>query len=114
MKLDDYQQAALRTINPALDEQDRLLDASIGLVEEASEVMGLVRKRIFQQRDIDEARLTEELGDVLWCLAVTAHTLGIPLSRVAETNQDKLRLRHPEGFNAEGRPVEQWSRAPTE
>lgn len=115
MNLDEYQQAALRTINPALDDRDRLVDASVGLVEEASEFLGLVRKRVFQQRDIDQARLTEELGDVLWCLAVTAHTLGIPLSHIAKANQDKLRRRHPEGFNAEGtRPVERWSRAPKE
>jgi len=114
MNLDDYQQAALRTINPALDDQDRLIDASVGLVEEAAELLGLVRKRVFQQRDIDEARLTEELGDVLWCLAITAHTLGIPLSRIAQANQEKLRRRHPDGFRNYGRSVEEWSRAPQE
>ena len=114
MNLDEFQQAALRTINPSLAEEDRLVDASVGLVEEAAELLGLVRKRVFQRRDIDQARLTEELGDVLWCLAVTAHTLGIPLSRVAQANQDKLRTRHPDGFKPEARAVESWSRAPKE
>jgi len=114
MDLDEYQQAALRTINPSLDDHDRLVDASIGLVEEAAEVLGLVRKRVFQERDVDDARMTEELGDVLWCLAVTAHTLGVPLSRIAQANQDKLRRRHPDGFKADPRPVERWSRAPQE
>jgi NTP pyrophosphatase (non-canonical NTP hydrolase) len=104
MNLDDYQQAALRTINPSLDERDRLLDAAAGLAEEAAEVLGAVRKRVFQQRDISEAKLIEELGDVLWCLAVTSHTLGIPLSRIAEGNQEKLRKRHPEN----------WTRSPKE
>ena len=42
---DEYQEAALRTVNPALDDRDRLLDASAGLAEEAGEVLGLVRKR---------------------------------------------------------------------
>jgi len=110
MNLDEFQHAALRTINPSLNEQDRLVDASVGLVEEAAELLGLVRKRVFQQRVVDQERLTEELGDALWCLAVTAHMLGIPLSRIAEANQEKLRRRHPDGF----RSVEQWSRAPTE
>jgi len=104
MTFDDYQQAALKTINPSLDERDRLLDASAGLAEEAAEVLGLIRKRVFQQRGVDTAKLTEELGDVLWCLAVTAHTLGISLSQVAEGNQAKLKARHPEG----------WSRSPKE
>jgi NTP pyrophosphatase (non-canonical NTP hydrolase) len=104
MTFDEYQQAALRTVNPSLDERDRLLDASAGLVEEAAEVLALVRKSVFQQKDIGADRVVEELGDVLWCLAITAHTLGIPLSRIAEHNQDKLRKRHPQG----------WSRAPKE
>jgi NTP pyrophosphatase (non-canonical NTP hydrolase) len=98
MTFDEYQQAALRTINPALDDRDRLLDASAGLAEEAAEVLGLVRKRVFQQRDVDLAKLTEELGDVLWCLAVTASSLGLSLSAVAAANQAKLAKRHPDGF----------------
>jgi NTP pyrophosphatase (non-canonical NTP hydrolase) len=95
---DDYQQAALRTLNPSLDARDRLLDASAGLSEEAGEVLGLVRKQVFQGRQVDRDRLIEELGDVLWCLSVTAHTLGISLSEVAQQNQEKLAKRHPAGF----------------
>ncbi len=98
MELDDFQQRALRTLNPALNDRDRLLDASAGLAEEAAEVLGLVRKRTFQNRDVDRARITEELGDVLWCLAITAHSLGVTLGEVALANEAKLALRHPEGF----------------
>jgi NTP pyrophosphatase (non-canonical NTP hydrolase) len=97
---DDYQQAALRTLNPSLDARDRLLDASAGLSEEAAEVLGLVRKQIFQGRQVDRDRLVEELGDVLWCLSVTAHTLGISMSEVAHRNQEKLAKRHPTGFKS--------------
>ena len=99
MTLDDFQQAALRTLNPALNERDRLIDASAGLAEEAAEVLGLIRKRTLQGRDISIDRLTEELGDALWCLAVTAHSLGIPLSQIAAGNQAKLQRRHPEAFS---------------
>jgi NTP pyrophosphatase (non-canonical NTP hydrolase) len=99
MDFDNYQQAALRTINPSLDARDRLLDASAGLAEEAAEVLGLVRKRVFQNNEIDPARMTEELGDVLWCLAVTADSLGVSLSDVARANQAKLAARHPNGFS---------------
>jgi NTP pyrophosphatase (non-canonical NTP hydrolase) len=100
MDLDEYQRRALRTINPALDDRDRLLDAAIGLSEEAAELLGLIRKRAFQARDVDSARLTEELGDVLWCLAVTADSLGVTLSQAAEANDAKLRRRHPDGFTS--------------
>ncbi|HEX3866733.1 MAG TPA: nucleoside triphosphate pyrophosphohydrolase family protein [Gemmatimonadaceae bacterium] len=102
MQLDDYQRDALRTANPALDDRDRLLDASMGLAEESAEVLGLVRKRLFQHRDVDQTMLIEELGDVLWCLAATADSLGVSLSTVAEANLAKLRARHPNGFGPTG------------
>jgi NTP pyrophosphatase (non-canonical NTP hydrolase) len=98
MLLDDYQCAATRTINPALDEKHRLLDAAAGLAEEAGEVLGQVRKHVMQERPLDTDALARELGDVLWCLAVTAHTAGLALSDIAALNQQKLRDRYPDGF----------------
>ena len=100
MTLDEYQRAALRTANPALAPDQRLLDAAAGLAEEAGEVLGLVRKRVFQQRDTDRDRFIEELGDALWCLAVTAESLGVSLGNVADSNLEKLARRHPAGFRA--------------
>jgi len=100
MTLDEYQSSALRTANPTLAPNDRLLDAAAGLAEEAGEVLGLVRKRVFQQREGDRDRFVEELGDALWCLAVTADSLGVSLEHVAQANLDKLARRHPTGFRA--------------
>jgi NTP pyrophosphatase (non-canonical NTP hydrolase) len=102
MSFDDYQRAALRTINSALAPDERLLDAAAGLAEEAGEVLGLVRKRVFQQREAARERLVEELGDALWCLTVTADTLGISLGEVAAANVSKLERRHPRGFDPAG------------
>ena len=100
MTLDEYQRAALRTANPALAPDDRLLDATAGLAEEAGEVLGLVRKRLFQQRESGRERFVEELGDALWCLAITADSLGLSLAEVAHSNLEKLARRHPAGFRA--------------
>ena len=98
--LDDYQAAAARTINPALDERERLLDAAAGLAEEAGEALSHVRKHVMQGRALDRDALTKELGDALWCLAVVAKCIGVPLSEVAARNLEKLRDRHPHGFEA--------------
>jgi NTP pyrophosphatase (non-canonical NTP hydrolase) len=98
--LDAYQEAAVRTTNPALDEDARRLDAACGLAEEAGEVLALVRKHLMQGRPLDRAALVEELGDALWCIATLARALDVPLSAVAEANVAKLRARHPEGFVA--------------
>jgi NTP pyrophosphatase (non-canonical NTP hydrolase) len=98
--LDEYQEAAARTINPSLTSDQRLLDAVAGLAEEAGEVLGHVRKYVMQGRTLDRDAITKELGDALWCLAIAARSLDIPLSEVASVNLEKLRKRYPEGFSA--------------
>ena len=99
MNLDDYQQAAARTMNPALDRERRLMDAAAGLAEEAGEVLGQVRKALYVGHPLDEERLTRELGDALWCLSALATSLDVPLDAVAEANLAKLRARFPDGFS---------------
>ncbi|MFL5616169.1 MAG: MazG nucleotide pyrophosphohydrolase domain-containing protein [Gemmatimonadaceae bacterium] len=101
MTFDEYQRSALRTVNCSLSSEERLLDAAAGLAEEAGEVLGLVRKQVFQRRETDRQRFIEELGDVLWCLAVTADTLGISLAEVAGANLQKLEQRHPQGLEVD-------------
>jgi NTP pyrophosphatase (non-canonical NTP hydrolase) len=96
--LDLYQENAARTLNPALDDAQRLLDAAAGLAEEAGEVLGHVRKHVMQGRALDRDAVVKELGDALWCLAIAARTIGVPLSEVASANEAKLRARHPNGF----------------
>ncbi|HEX7978546.1 MAG TPA: nucleoside triphosphate pyrophosphohydrolase family protein [Gemmatimonadaceae bacterium] len=93
--LSAYQAEARRTINQKLTDDQRLLDAAAGLAEEAGEVLAHVRKHLLQGRQLDRDSLTLELGDALWCVAITADTLGIALEDVARRNVDKLRARHP-------------------
>ncbi|MEO7454847.1 MAG: nucleoside triphosphate pyrophosphohydrolase family protein, partial [Gemmatimonadaceae bacterium] len=69
-----------------------------GLAEEAGEVLGHVRKHVMQGRALDRDAVVKELGDALWCLAIAARTMGVPLSEVASANEAKLRARHPNGF----------------
>ena len=102
MTFDEYEAAARRTMNAALDADERLLDAAAGLAEEAGEVLGVVRKHAFQGRTLDKAALAEELGDTLWCLAALSAELGLSLEQVAQDNVEKLRRRHPDGLNAGG------------
>ena len=107
MTLAEYHDRAARTLNRSLSTDQRLLDASAGLVEEAGEVLGLVRKHMFMQHDLDTGRLTTELGDALWCLTAAAGALGVSLDEIAAANLAKLRRRYPEGYSDEasaGRP----------
>jgi NTP pyrophosphatase (non-canonical NTP hydrolase) len=101
LTLTEYQRLSGRTINASLSVDQRLLDASAGLAEEAGEVLGLVRKHLFMHHDLDTARLTTELGDALWCLTAAAGALGLSLEEVAAANLAKLRRRYPEGYSDE-------------
>lgn len=101
MNFEQYEQAAARTRNPALDDRERLADAAAGLAEEAGEVLGLVRKHLYMRHDLDRERLTKELGDALWCLSAVAGAVGVTLDEVAESNLSKLRARYPAGYSDE-------------
>lgn len=98
MTLDEYEKAATRTLNPRLSQSERMLDAAAGLAEEAGEILGLVRKHAYQSHELQRDRLTAELGDALWCLAMTAHSAGVSLEQIAAANVAKLRARYPDGF----------------
>jgi NTP pyrophosphatase (non-canonical NTP hydrolase) len=99
MTLDEYQLAAARTLNQQLTAKERLLDAAAGLAEESGEILGVVRKHVYQSRDLKREQLTTELGDALWCLAMTAASAGIALEDVAAANVAKLRSRYPDGYS---------------
>ena len=98
MTLDEYQDAAARTINTKLSQKEQLLDAAAGLAEEAGEVLGQVRKHVFQSRPLDRADLEKELGDALWNVAIAARSVGLSLEQVANTNVAKLKSRWPDGY----------------
>lgn len=101
MDLNEYQGLAARTANTALDASARLVDAAAGLAEEAGEVLGLVRKHVYMQHDLDRDRLVKELGDALWCLSAVAGAVGVTLDEVAQSNVAKLRARYPDGYSDE-------------
>ena len=98
MTFDEYQDASARTLNSRLTDNERLLDAAAGIAEEAGEVLAHVRKHLYQGRPLDTARLAEELGDVLWCVAAAATASGLRLDQIASENREKLRRRYPQGL----------------
>ena len=98
MTMEEYEQLASRTLNLSLGRDQRLLDATAGLAEEAGEALGLVRKHLFMRHELDTQRLTIELGDALWCLTAAAGAIGVSLEQVAAANIAKLRKRYPTGY----------------
>lgn len=101
MLINEYQNEALKTESGAqeLRNRDRLLQGLMGLNGEAGEAIEILKKHMFQDHPLDKKHLASELGDVAWCLAVSADALGYDLETIFEMNIKKLRERYPEGFD---------------
>ena len=99
MQLDAYQQAARSTA--IYEDRHKVIYPALGLASEAGEVAGKVKKALrdhggaFDPEQIDA--LEDELGDVLWYVAVLAADLGLSLEAIAEGNVAKLASRQRRG-----------------
>jgi NTP pyrophosphatase (non-canonical NTP hydrolase) len=99
MDLNDYQNAAKRTAVYA--EHHRVIYPALGLASEAGEVAGKIKK-VLRDQGADFAQaptdaLKDELGDVLWYVAVLADDLGLSLNQIASDNLAKLQSRLARG-----------------
>jgi NTP pyrophosphatase (non-canonical NTP hydrolase) len=99
MDLNHYQQAARSTAIYA--DHHRAIYPALGLASEAGEVAGKIKK-VLRDQDGDFARapleaIKDELGDVLWYVAVLAGDLGLSLDEIAAANLDKLASRKERG-----------------
>lgn len=101
MNINEYQQLAMRTLNPKLDKRDVLINGVMGLCGESGEAIDIVKKHLAQGHALNREALIKELGDVAWYMAETAYALDVPLEDVLQGNIDKLRARYPQGFEAE-------------
>ena len=89
-----------------IDEQgvdpSRLLTASIGLSGEVGEFNDIVKKCVFQGKEMDEdvvTHLKSELGDIMWYVAQGCMALGTDIEEIIDINTAKLKDRYPGGFD---------------
>ena len=101
MNANEYQQLAMRTLNPELSRKDVLINSVMGLCGESGEAIDIVKKWLAQGHELDKAKLAKELGDIAWYLAEAATALDMPLGDILQGNIDKLKARYPEGFEAD-------------
>lgn len=99
MTVNEYQELAMRTLNPSLSRKDVLINSVMGLCGESGEAIDIVKKWLAQGHELDKAHLAKELGDIAWYLAEAATALDIPLEEIFQANIEKLKNRYPEGFD---------------
>ena len=101
MDINEYQELASRTINPALSRKDLLINSVMGLCGESGEAIDIVKKWFAHGHELDREHLKKELGDIAWYLAEAATALDVPLAEIFRANIEKLQKRYPEGFDKE-------------
>lgn len=103
----DYIRSALRTESSEYrfgstgSVTPRMEHAIYGTVTEAGELMSDLKKSKIYGKEVDRAHLIDEMGDVMWYLALLADELGVTFEEVWEKNIAKLRVRFPEKFEAQ-------------
>lgn len=101
MTVNEYQDRAMATLNPELDEKDVLVNSVMGLCGESGEAIDLVKKSLFQGHELDREALKKELGDIAWYLAEAATALNMSLEEILQGNLRKLERRYPAGFDVQ-------------
>jgi len=54
----------------------------------------------FYNKPVDIANVKEELGDLLWYIAVACDALGVSMEKLMAMNIEKLSVRYPEKFSS--------------
>ena len=109
MTFEEYQELYKRTRNPNLSWFDEMGNAGMGLAGEAGEVCDLLKKILYHEHEVDRDKLVDELGDLMWYLALTIDAINtaldskkaspLTLDEILDRNIDKLRHRYPDGFD---------------
>jgi NTP pyrophosphatase (non-canonical NTP hydrolase) len=92
-----YQAQALRTAKP-LPVDDNLVHTALGVTGEAGEYADAIKKHVIYGKPLDQENAIEELGDILWFIALACEALGTDMASVAQGNIDKLKKRYPEKY----------------
>lgn len=89
-----YQDLAGRTAKP-MTLQGNLLHAALGLSGEVGELTDTIKREFVYGQTLDVDNIREELGDILWFVALCASSLNMNLGDIALANIDKLACRYP-------------------
>jgi NTP pyrophosphatase (non-canonical NTP hydrolase) len=96
----DYQVLAARTA-PKLGKMGDLNHAQLGLTTEVGEFADPIKRAMIYGKDLNEVNLREELGDIMWYVALAATAIGADLHTLMHENIEKLQKRFPGKFTQE-------------
>ena len=93
-----YESNVRSTLKLANETNLELTHASFGIMSEAGEFADALKKHIIYDKPLDVTNLKEELGDLLWYIALAHSALGINMEDTMQANIAKLKVRYPGKF----------------
>lgn len=76
----------------------RIIHAAFGMVTESGEFLDALKKTIFYGKELDKTNLKEEIGDLLWYLAIAMDALDTTFHQEQARVIAKLKARYPSKF----------------
>lgn len=97
----EYQKLTQRTVSrpEGHDASTDIIHGALGAASEAGEICDAVKRMMFYGKPLDTLNMKEEIGDVMWYLALLCEALGITLQDAAEANIRKLSVRYADKFS---------------
>jgi len=78
-----------------------LLHAAMGISTESGELMDAFKRKIFYGKELDVVNVKEEIGDLMWYVAILLRELDLDFEELLQINIDKLKARYPDKFTEE-------------
>lgn len=78
-----------------------IFNACLGLSGEVGEFNDMIKKWVFNEKDLDMEHAKKEAGDILWYVAMLCESFGWNMGEIMQMNVDKLIARYPDGFDIE-------------
>ena len=104
MKASEYIENAKRTepkkylFGNTGDVTPRIEHAILGISTEAGELTDTLKQAKIYGKALDNVNLIEEIGDVMWYMAILCDALDVSFETVWDKNIRKLRARFPEKY----------------
>lgn len=97
MNIEEYKAAAERTLIDKGHEMN-LLHAALGIGTEAGELLDAFKRKLFYGKELDVVNIKEEMGDLMWYMAILLRELDLDFHEILDLNIAKLRARFPDKF----------------
>jgi len=96
MNLKEYQDLCKKTAKEFDSPEKEIFIWGLGLTGEAGDVAGCIKKTYAHDND-QKVGIRENIGDMLWYVAMICNFFNWDLEKILNENIEKLKKRYPQG-----------------